>query len=370
MKKLFLVTILFFSLIGISYASNTIYLKCPQVITDNKSNENSAHRVRELSNWVWNVGQKMNTNFAKIKLGKSKASITSYHYKWIDSVEELNDKKSLGKPITTFLWYVEGDNKTFKVKKDENGYLVIDQSNKLMGLPTDKVDVMHKMTWFEKSNKWHFKEVLIAKVHKKKSITRLKSEGTCEKISKKDYKNYLKNGEGLDFFNTVYTDEKTTYLRCPLMMVENKGRTYDASYWKVGDNLNELYAKVVEAKKTRISMHLYSTGKDYWKDSKPNIYEGLLENIVFKRINNELKWSDSNSTEFNDKELGKVVGKTNDSYKFNNINNKWSLTLLQYEEFIIEKDSSQNIHVSHKLGSDCFQIDEKLYKNFIENGKV
>ena len=93
-------------------------------------------------------------------------------------------------------------------------------------------------------------------------------------------------------------------------------------------------------------------------------------NIVFKRINNELKWSDSNSEEFNDKELGKVVGKTNDSYKFNNINNKWSLTLLQYEEFIIEKDSSQNIHVSHKLGSDCFQIDEKLYKNFIENGKV
>ena len=196
------IIVLIFLLISNSYAASTIYLKCPQVITDNKSNENSSHKPQlEFDDWVWNVGQKMNTNFAKIKLGKSTSSITSYHYKWIDSIEELNSKKSLGKPITTVLWYVEGDKKTFKVKKDKNGNLVVDQSNKLMGLPTDKVDVMHKMTWFEKSNKWHFKEVLIAKLAKAKSITRLKSEGICENISKKEYKNYLKNGEGLDFYN-------------------------------------------------------------------------------------------------------------------------------------------------------------------------
>ena len=132
MKKLLGILVLGLLLSGTSYASNIIYLKCPQVITDNKSNENSAHKVElEFDDWVWNVGQKMNTNFAKIKLGKSKASITSYHYKWIDSIEELNSKKSLGKPITTVLWYVKGDKKTFKVKKDKNGHLVIDQSNKL-----------------------------------------------------------------------------------------------------------------------------------------------------------------------------------------------------------------------------------------------
>lgn len=202
MKKLFLTIILFFSLIEITQAASTLYLKCPQFITDNQSSEDSSHRpVLEFDDWVWNVGQKMNTNFAEIKLGKSTSSITSYHYKWIDSIEELDSKKSLGKPITTVLWYVEGDKKTFKVKKDENGQLVIDQSNKLMGLPTDQVDVMHKMTWFEKSNKWHFKEVLIAKFAQEKNIIRLKSEGICENISKKEYKNYLKNGEGTEFYN-------------------------------------------------------------------------------------------------------------------------------------------------------------------------
>ena len=172
------------------------------------------------------------------------------------------------------------------------------------------------------------------------------------------------------FFNTAYAAKKTTYLRCPLMMVENKGRTFDASYWKVGDNLNELYAKVVEAKKTKISMHLYFTGKDYWKDSKPNNIEGSLKNKVFKKINDELKWSDSFSTKWNDKKLGKVEAKTSDSYRFKNINNKWSLTLLQYNEFFNEKDPSQDMHMSHKLGSDCLQIDKKLYKDFIKNGKV
>jgi hypothetical protein len=194
--------VLIFLLIGNSYASSTIYLKCPQFITDNKSSENSSHRpAPELDEWVWNVGKKMNTNFAEIKLGKSTSSITSYNYRWIDSIEALDSKKSLGKPITTRLFALKQDKNTFKVKKDENGQLVIDQSNKLMGLPTDQVDMMHKMTWFEKSNEWHFKEVLIAKFPQSKNFIRLKSEGICENISKKEFENYLKNGEGLDFFN-------------------------------------------------------------------------------------------------------------------------------------------------------------------------
>ena len=84
MKKFVLTFLLYLSLIGISYASNTIYLKCPQIITINDSSEESwTNPQPDLEDWPLNVGQKFNTNFAKIKLGKSKSSITPYHYDWL-----------------------------------------------------------------------------------------------------------------------------------------------------------------------------------------------------------------------------------------------------------------------------------------------
>ena len=160
MKKFVLTFLLYLSLIGISYASNTIYLKCPQIITINDSSEESwTNPQPDLEDWPLNVGQKFNTNFAKIKLGKSKSSITPYHYDWLsvngsDYFTNLNSKKSLGKPITAALWDQQLKKKTFKVKKDQKNNLVIDQSNKLMGLPTDDFNIMHKMTWSEKSGDW------------------------------------------------------------------------------------------------------------------------------------------------------------------------------------------------------------------------
>ena len=139
---------------------------------------------------------------AKIKLSKSKATITPHHYSWMDSVELLDSKKSLGKPITARLFYIKGDKKSFKIKKDGKDQFVIDQSNKLLGLPTDKLNVMQKMIWIEKSNKWNFKEVLVIKFNNGDSGTaRLKTEGECMNLSKKEYNNYLKNGEGTEFYN-------------------------------------------------------------------------------------------------------------------------------------------------------------------------
>jgi len=172
------------------------------------------------------------------------------------------------------------------------------------------------------------------------------------------------------FFNTAYAAKKTTYLRCPLMMVENKGTSF-ASFWKVGDNLNELYAKVVEAKKTKISLHFYMTSQDYWKDQKPSDEDGLFKNIVFKKDNDELKWSDSFSDKFKDETKKEMVEmKFSTSFKFKDTDNQWSLIWLEYNEYIYEKNSSDNIHIKHKLGGDCIVIDKKLYKDFIKNGKV
>jgi hypothetical protein len=172
------------------------------------------------------------------------------------------------------------------------------------------------------------------------------------------------------FFNTAYAAKKTTYLRCPLMMVENKGTSF-ASFWKVGDNLNELYAKVVEAKKTKISLHFYMTSQDYWKDQKPSDEDGLFKNLVFKKDNDELKWSDSFSDKFKDKTKKEMVEtKFSTSFKFKDTDNQWSLIWLEYNEYIYEKNSSDNIHIKHKLGGDCIVIDKKLYKDFIKNGKV
>ena len=208
MKKFVLTFLLYLSLIGISYASNTIYLKCPQIITINDSSEESwTNPQPDLEDWPLNVGQKFNTNFAKIKLGKSKSSITPYHYDWLsvngsDYFTNLNSKKSLGKPITAALWDQQLKKKTFKVKKDQKNNLVIDQSNKLMGLPTNDFNIMHKMTWSEKSGDWYFKEVLIGIVNNvKPAAIKLITEGKCNSISKENFSNYLKNGEGLDFFN-------------------------------------------------------------------------------------------------------------------------------------------------------------------------
>jgi len=208
MKKFVLTFLLYLSLIGISYASNTIYLKCPQIITINDSSEESwTNPQPDLEDWPLNVGQKFNTNFAKIKLGKSKSSITPYHYDWLsvngsDYFTNLNSKKSLGKPITAALWDQQLKKKTFKVKKDQKNNLVIDQSNKLMGLPTNDFNIMHKMTWSEKSGDWYFKDVLIGIVNNvKPAAIKLITEGKCNSISKENFSNYLKNGEGLDFFN-------------------------------------------------------------------------------------------------------------------------------------------------------------------------
>ena len=212
MKKFLLSFFLYLSLIGISYASNTIYLKCPQIITVNDSSEGSwtSPEPDLEEDWPLNVGGKFNTNFAKIKLGKSKSSITPYHYDWMSVnasdgtafITNLTSKKSLGKPITAALWDQQIKKKTFKIKRDEKNNLVIDQSNKLMGLPTDDFNIMHKMTWSEKSGDWYFKEVLIGIVNNvKPAAIKLITEGKCNSISKENFSNYLKNGEGSGFFN-------------------------------------------------------------------------------------------------------------------------------------------------------------------------
>ena len=173
------------------------------------------------------------------------------------------------------------------------------------------------------------------------------------------------------FINTTYAAKKITYLRCPLMMVENKGKTFTAPYWKIGDEMNEVYAKIIETKKTKISMYSYYTSQDYWIDSKPNNEEGLLKNLVFTKDKNMFKWSDAFSSKFKDQNTKEMVENSySRSYKFKNDNNKWNLIFLEYSEFKYEESHSRNIHIKHKLGGDCLTIDKKLYKDFIKNGKV
>ena len=67
MKKLFLTIILFFSLIEITHAASTLYLKCPKIVTENSS-EGLMEAWPDNEDWPYNVGKKINTMFAEIKL--------------------------------------------------------------------------------------------------------------------------------------------------------------------------------------------------------------------------------------------------------------------------------------------------------------
>ena len=52
-------------------------------------------------------------------------------------------------------------------------------------------------------------------------------------------------------FGPVNAAKKVTYLKCPLMMVENKGKTYGEDWWPIGAQLNEFYVKINEGKKIK-----------------------------------------------------------------------------------------------------------------------
>ncbi len=175
-------------------------------------------------------------------------------------------------------------------------------------------------------------------------------------------------------FNNAYAAKKTTYLRCPLKLVENRGKTFDSSWWPIGSELNEFYVKIVESKKTKISVHQYFTSKDYWEKNgqiiKPDDRDGFLKNLVFKKENDELNWSTSWSDKWKDKNKKEMVqAKTADSFTFKKTGDRWNLKVMELGKYIYEKSHSSNIDIFHKLAGDCLIIDKKLYKNFIKNGK-
>jgi hypothetical protein len=198
MKKLFLTIILFFSLIEITQAASTLYLKCPKIITENRS-VGLIVAVPDNEDWPYNVGKKINTMFAEIKLNKSEATITPYHYDYLKLIEPLLDKKDPGKLISAKLLWEKGQSKKFKVKKESDDSYTIDQSYKMMGVPTDQANEITKMIWFNKNDEWFYKDLLYIKYNGKE--TKVKTESKCDLIAKEEFKNYLKNGEGLDFFN-------------------------------------------------------------------------------------------------------------------------------------------------------------------------
>ena len=198
MKKLFLTIILFFSLIEITHAASTLYLKCPKIVTENSS-EGLMEAVPDIEDWPYNVGKKINTMFAEIKLNKSEATITPYHYDYLKILDALLNKTDLGKLITAKLLWEKGESKKFKVKKESDDSYTIDQSYKMLGVPTDQANEITKMIWFNKNDEWFYKDLLYIKYNRKE--TKVKTESKCDLIAKEEFKNYLKNGEGLDFFN-------------------------------------------------------------------------------------------------------------------------------------------------------------------------
>ena len=163
------------------------------------------------------------------------------------------------------------------------------------------------------------------------------------------------------FFNSAYASKNTTYLKCPLMMIENKGKTYSESWWPTGAQLNEFYVKIKEGKKVKISIHKYFTAKDFRKDQKPYDGDGELRNLVFSKENDELKWSNSDSFKTKD---GYNV-KYSDSFNFKKQSDNWVLTVLEFSEFS-HKDPSKEIHIKHKLAGDCETIDKKTHKKLIK----
>ncbi len=198
MKKIFLILLFYFSLIVNGIAASKIYLKCPKIITENRSI--GMFTVQEdLERWPYNVGNKINTMFVYMKLGKSSAKIKPYHYDYLKTGDLIFKNLSLGKPIPAELLWDGGKPRIFKVKKESNGGFTIDQSYKMMNLPTDLGNEITKMTWTLKNGEWYFKDLLYIKFDD--AEVKIKSESKCINITEKEFKNYLKEGEGLNFYN-------------------------------------------------------------------------------------------------------------------------------------------------------------------------
>jgi len=215
MKKLLGILVLGLLLSSNVHASETVYLKCPKIVTDNKSDNGSTFHPESVITDKWEgktpyvVGNKVSTNFTKLKIYKSKTIITAYHYLLMYTAEKLRNKQSLGKPDSVVYFYGPEDPSSIKnieTKIDSEGKHEISLSmstlGKIIGFSEEDLrgyDETFKASWFKKDNEWHFKEIWWQTFDGIES--KLKFESKCSEISKKVFKNYLKNGEGLDFYN-------------------------------------------------------------------------------------------------------------------------------------------------------------------------
>ena len=163
------------------------------------------------------------------------------------------------------------------------------------------------------------------------------------------------------FFNSAYASKNTTYLKCPLMMVENKGKTYPESWWPTGAELNEFYVKIKDGKKIKVSIHKYFTAKNFRQDQKPDDFDGFYKNLIFSKDGDKLTWTHSESFK-----VDNFDAKTSDSLTFKNVSGNWDLTILEFAEYISKDKSSQDIHIKHKLAGDCEIIDKKTHKQLIK----
>jgi len=213
MKKVILIAGLLLS--GNAYAAETVYLKCPKIVTVNKSDNSSIFHPENVITDKWEgkspyvVGNKVSTNFTKLKIYKSKTIITAYHYDLMPTAKELRNKQSLGKPNSVVYFWEPGDSpsiKNIKTKIDSEGKHEISLSlstiAKIIGFSVEDLgsyDESFKDSWFKKDNEWHFYERWLHTFGGSKG--KLKFESKCENISKKEFKNYLKNGEGLAFYD-------------------------------------------------------------------------------------------------------------------------------------------------------------------------
>tara|TARA_B100000575_G_C22970624_1_gene560308 strand:+ start:354 stop:866 length:513 start_codon:yes stop_codon:yes gene_type:complete len=155
-------------------------------------------------------------------------------------------------------------------------------------------------------------------------------------------------------FNFAHASKKTTYLKCPMMMKENRGETFPDSWWPIGSQLNEFFVKIVEGKKDKITINKYFTGKNFRKDSKPKHWD-YLKNIVPERNGNILKYSVSNSYKLNGEDH-----KESETFIFT----KDSAWKSEYLEFAVLP--SVPMHTKHKLVGDCSELDKKTYKKLIK----
>ncbi len=185
MRKVFFVLFIFFLFTTTSFAKETVYLKCPEIIKEVRSSKGLRANQKLVK------GGEVNRNYTKIIISKSSSRVTMYGYSMIMSVSRNGNYKG-EKPVKSSVFSnVKGHIEDGKITVRHDGSLVEGAV---------KMTQVESYKFFKKGSNWEFTGTLIAKVFQGSSETLVfnvayKVGAKCDLLTKEKFKSIIKKGE-------------------------------------------------------------------------------------------------------------------------------------------------------------------------------